>query len=165
MFLFRPNKNSCHKLDFIFVFIFLVLFLLLRPKHVWFLIKDFQSVFLPTPPSISFAPPIFFLNFQNILWPFKETHGHHTPKNTFGCRLPEVKIYDFRKSKYITGCQLPEVKIYHRKSTSENQNISPEVNFWKSKIITGSRLPEIKKHYESRLPYIKKLYILFYLIF
>jgi len=88
-----------------------------------------------------------FLNFQNILWPSKKIHGHHTPKNTSRCRLSKVKIYDFHKSKYITTNQLPEVKIYNRKSTSKSQIISPEVknHYRKSKNITGSRLPEIKK--------------------
>jgi len=74
-------------------------------------------------------------------------HGHHTPKNTFGCRLPEVKIYDFRKSKIITESRLSKVKIitesrllevknHHRKSTSGNQKSSPEVDFRKSTKIT-----------------------------
>jgi len=67
-----------------------------------------------------------FLNSQNTLWPFKETHRHHTPKNTSGCRLSEVKIYDFRKSKS-----------------------SPEVDFWKSKINTGSQFSKIKNHYRK----------------
>ena len=72
-----------------------------------------------------FCTSKIFLNSPNTLWPFKKTHGHHTSK-----------IF-------------PEVKMYHRKSTSENQNISPEVDFQKSKIITGSRLPKIKKHYRK----------------
>ena len=99
-------------------------------------------------------------NSQNTLWPFKETHKHHTPKNTFGCRLPEVKIYhrkstsrsqnispevDFRKSKYITGSRPPEVKNNYRKLTSENKKTLPKVDFRKSKNITESRLPELKK--------------------
>ena len=93
----------------------------------------------------------FLLNLQNFfkfpkkpLWLFKEIHEHHTPKITFGCRLPEVKIYDFRKSKYIAGSRFLELKIYHRKSTFESQNISPEVDFQKSKCITESQLPEVK---------------------
>jgi len=90
-----------------------------------------------------------FLNFQNILWPFKETHGYHIPKNIFECRFPEVKIYDFQKSKYITGSRLSKIKIYHRNLTSENQNISPEIDFRKSKYITGNRLSKIKNHYQK----------------
>jgi len=78
----------------------------------------------------------------------------------------EVKIYDFRKSKYITRSRFLEGKIYHWKSTFGNQNISPEVDFRKSKIITENRLPEVKKHYGSRPPYIKKIihFILFYFL-
>jgi len=45
--------------------------------------------------------------------------------------------------------QLPEIKIYHRKSTSESQNISPEVDFRKSKYITGSRLPKVKIYHRK----------------
>ncbi|QCD87347.1 protein disulfide-isomerase A1 [Vigna unguiculata] len=77
-----------------------------------------------------------------------ETHRHHTSQN----------YVDFRKLKYIR-----EVKIYHRKSTSESQNISSEVDFRKSKCITRSRLPEIKMYHRkskiitrSQLPEVKK---------
>jgi len=105
-----------------------------------------------------------FLNSQKILWPFKETRGHHTPKimSTSGSQniwLPKVKIYhwkltfespnispevDFWKSKCITGSWLPKVKMYHRKLTSRSQKVSPKVNFRKSKYITRSRLSEVK---------------------
>jgi len=64
------------------------------------------------------------LNFPKTLWPADTT----PPKL---CRLPEIKIYDFRKSKYITESRFSEVKIYHWKSTSKSQNISPEVDFQK----------------------------------
>jgi len=72
-----------------------------------------------------------FLNFQKILWPIKKIRRHHTLKimSTSGSQniwLPEVKIYNFRKSKYITGSRFSEIK-----NTSESQNVSPEVDFRK----------------------------------
>ena len=67
-----------------------------------------------------FCTSKIFLNSQNILWLFKEIHGHHTPKNT-------------SESQNIW---LSEVKIYHQKSTFRSQNISPEVDFQKSKNFT-----------------------------
>ena len=59
----------------------------------------------------------FFLNSQNTLWPFKKIRRHYTSKimSTFGSQ----------------NIWLPEVKIYHRKSTSESQNVLPEVDFQK----------------------------------
>ena len=111
-----------------------------------------MRVFLPTPPSISSAPPKN-LKIPKIPFDHLKKRTDITPPKI----LPDV---DFRKSKYMT---------------SESQKSSPEVDFRKSKIITGSRLPEIKNHhrkstseikknYGSRLPYIKKKN-LFYLIF
>ena len=83
-------------------------------------------VFLPTPPSISSAPP---KNLKIPKIPFdhlKKRTDITTPKI-----LPDV---DFRKSKYMT---------------SGSQKSSPEVDFRKSKIITGSRLPEIENHHRK----------------
>ena len=112
-------------------------------------------------------------NSQKFFWPFNKLRSHHTPKL---CRLPEVKIYDFQKSKYINGSQLPKIKNHHRKSTSGSQKSSPEVDFRKSKIITGNRLPKVKNHHRKSTSgsqktlrkstsVYKKIYILFYLIF
>jgi len=97
------------------------------------------------------------LNSQKILWPFKEIHGHHTPKIYSEYRLPKIKIYDFRKSKYITRSRLPEVKLYRWKSTSESQNISLEFDFQKSKYITRSRLPEVKMYHQKSTSGSQKL--------
>jgi len=123
-----------------------------------------MRVFLPTPPSISSAPPKN-LKIPKIPFDHLKKRTDITPPKI----LPDV---DFRKSKYMT---------------SGSQKSSPEVDFRKSKIITGSRLPKIKIITESRLPEIKnhhrkstsgsqkklrkstsvykKIYILFYLIF
>jgi len=66
------------------------------------------------------------------------------------CWLLKVKIYDFRKWKYIIRSRFLKVKIYHWKLTFENQNVSSEVDFWKSKIIIGSWLPEVKKYFQKQ---------------
>jgi len=83
-------------------------------------------VFLPTPPSISSAPPKN-LKIPKIPFDHLKKRTDITPPKI----LPDV---DFRKSKYMT---------------SGSQKSSPEVDFRKSKIITGSRLPEIKNHHRK----------------
>jgi len=51
-----------------------------------------------------FCTSKIFLNFQNTLWPFKETDGHHIPKNTYMIYESQKSLseVDFRKSKNIT---------------------------------------------------------------
>ena len=106
-----------------------------------------------------------FLNSQNTLWLFKKLTDTTPLKITSGGWLPEVKIYDFRKSKniwlskikiydfrkskYITESWLLEVKIYHRKLIFGSQSISLEVDFRKSKYITGNRLSEVKMYHQK----------------
>jgi len=44
-------------------------------------------------------------------------------------------------------------------STSESQNISPEVDFRKSKCITGSQLPEVKNYHRKSTSGSPKIFL------